>query len=254
MATDPEPRRPGGTDSWDTSTAASEETPLLRSDTSSSRTARDESPSTSERPPLSDNNDASLAAQPLGWKRTTCIVLSMWALIFLQASNMSGMSTTQSTIAADLDAYEQAMWFTGAYMISLSSVAPLAGRLAMIFSPATMIMLSSACFAVGALVTAVAPSFAAFILGRVILGMGSGGIMTLCMILIIQLTSKQQRGLWIGLANAVSSLLPSASRPGANNIQGFTIGVSAGAIVFGALLPVLGWVSITTAFGPMSVN
>jgi MFS family permease len=119
------------------------------------------------------------------------------------ASNMSGISTTQSTIAADLDAYESAMWFTSAYMISMSSVAPLAGRLAMIFSPATMILLSSACFSAGALVTALAPSFAVFILGRVMLGIGSGGIMTLCMILVIQLTSKKRRGLWIGLTNAV---------------------------------------------------
>jgi MFS family permease len=119
------------------------------------------------------------------------------------ASNMSGISTTQSTIAADLDAYESAMWFTSAYMISMSSVAPLAGRLAMIFSPATMVLLSSACFSAGALVTALAPSFAVFILGRVMLGIGSGGIMTLCMILVIQLTSKKRRGLWIGLTNAV---------------------------------------------------
>jgi MFS family permease len=127
----------------------------------------------------------------------------MWALIFLQASNMSGISTTQSTIAADLDAYESAMWFTSSYMIAMSSVAPLAGRLSMIFSPATMILLSSGCFAVGALITALAPSFAVFILGRVMLGIGSGGIMTLCMILVIHLTSKKRRGLWVGLTNAV---------------------------------------------------
>ena len=118
---------------------------------------------------------------------------------------MSGISTTQSTIAADLDAYESAMWFTSAYMISMSSVAPLAGRLAMIFSPATMVLLASGCFSVGALVTAVAPTFAVFILGRVMLGIGSGGVMTLCMILVIQLTSKKRRGLWIGLTNAVGA-------------------------------------------------
>ncbi|SPQ20956.1 a3cd8e07-eb26-4bbc-94d6-23fef38e34f5 [Thermothielavioides terrestris] len=231
MTTDPEPRRPAGTDSWDTSTAASEETPLLRSDTSSSQTARDVSPA-SQRPPGGDG----AAEQPLGWKRTACIVLSMWALIFLQASNMSGISTTQSNIAADLDAYESAMWFTSAYMISVSSVAPLAGRLSMIFSPATMILLASNCFALGAAVTAVAPTFAVFILGRVLLGIGSGGIMTLCMILVIQLTSNKRRGLWIGLTNA-----------------GFTIGVSSGAVVFGALLPVLGWRLLFAAQAPLAL-
>jgi MFS family permease len=138
---------------------------------------------------------------------------------------MSGISTTQSAIAADLDSYESAMWFTSSYMISMSSVAPLAGRLAMIFSPASMILFSSGFFALGALITALAPTFAVFIFGRVLTGVGGGGVMTLCMILVIQLTSKRRRGLWIGLTNA-----------------GFTIGVSAGAVVFGALFPVLGWV------------
>ncbi|KAL2196122.1 major facilitator superfamily domain-containing protein [Corynascus similis CBS 632.67] len=211
-----------------TSPTIAEDTPLLRSE-SSSVTARDAASATDRLP-------GSAPEQSLGWKRTTCIVFSMWALIFLQASNMSGISTTQSTIAADLDAYESAMWFTSAYMISMSSVAPLAGRLAMIFSSATMVLLSSSCFAVGALVTAVAPTFAVFILGRVMLGIGSGGIMTLCMILVIQLTSKKRRGLWIGLTNA-----------------GFTLGVSAGAVVFGALLPVIGWRLLFGAQAPLAV-
>lgn len=126
---------------------------------------------------------------------------------------MSGMSTTQSTIAADLDSYESAMWFTSSYMISLSSVAPLAGRLAMIFSSPTMILLSSSCFAVGAVITALAPNFTVFIVGRVMLGIGSGGIMTLCLILVIQLTSKKRRGLWIGLTNAVCPFLSALAEP-----------------------------------------
>ncbi|KAL2259397.1 hypothetical protein VTK26DRAFT_6933 [Humicola hyalothermophila] len=228
MMTDSTERRYGDNDSTATSATAAENTPLLRSETPSTIAARDVS-SASERQ-ASDN-----PGRQLGPGRVACIVLSMWALIFLQASNMSGISTTQSTIAADLDAYESAMWFTSAYMISMSSVAPLAGRLAMIFSAPTMVLLSAGCFSVGALVTALAPTFAVFILGRVVLGVGSGGIMTLCMILVIDLTSKQRRGLWIGLTNA-----------------GFTFGVSAGAVVFGALLPVLGWRLLLGLQAPLS--
>ncbi|KAL2157666.1 hypothetical protein VTH06DRAFT_5149 [Thermothelomyces fergusii] len=231
--------------------AAAEDTPLLRSE-DSSVTARDLSPASHGQPVPG-------RGQSLGWRRTTCIALSMGALIFLQASNMSGMSTTQSTIAADLDAYESAMWFTGSYMVSASSVAPLAGRLAMIFSSATMVLLCSTCFAVGAMVTALAPTFAVFIVGRVMLGIGSGGIMTLCLILVIQLTSKKRRGLWIGLVNAVSLVvlsLPAELFLPKLTIelfdQGFTIGLSTGAVVFGALLPVLGWRLLFGAQGPLA--
>jgi hypothetical protein len=36
--------------------------------------------------PASDRHPGPAPDQPLGWKRTTCIVLSMWALIFLQGT------------------------------------------------------------------------------------------------------------------------------------------------------------------------
>lgn len=123
--------------------------------------------------------------------------------MFLQASNMSGISTIQSTIAADLNAYESAMWFTSSFLISASSVSPLVGRLAMIFSPGVMLLVASFLFALGTLITSQARSFAVFVMGRIIVGIGAGGVMTLSMILVIQLTSKRRRGLWIGLVNAV---------------------------------------------------
>lgn len=34
------------------------------------------------------------------------------------ASNMSGITTTQSKIAEDLDAFAAASWFTSAYLVS----------------------------------------------------------------------------------------------------------------------------------------
>lgn len=36
---------------------------------------------------------------------------------FLIATNMSMMTTVQSYIAADLDAFAEATWFTSAYMV-----------------------------------------------------------------------------------------------------------------------------------------
>ncbi len=38
------------------------------------------------------------------------------------AANMSGITTTQSKIAEDLDAFASASWFTSAYLVSVSIV------------------------------------------------------------------------------------------------------------------------------------
>lgn len=110
--------------------------------------------------------------------------------------------------------------------IAVSSIAPLAGRFAQVFSARNCIFVSSVIFSIGLFVTAQAPSFAAFLVGRVISGIGAAGILTISIILVLELTGKKERGLFIGLVNA-----------------GYTIGVALGAVVAGALLPVTGWVS-----------
>ncbi|KAK0626301.1 major facilitator superfamily domain-containing protein [Immersiella caudata] len=209
-------------------TVTAETTPLLGSETASvdCLTARDSFPLGSKVP----------GEEPLSKMRVVTIVLSMWVLIFLQASNMSGISTIQGAIAAEFDAYESAMWLTSSYLITMSSVAPLVGRFAQQFSPGAMILFSSFFFSVGAIVTSRARSFAVFILGRVFVGIGGGGIMTLSLILVIQLTSKRRRGLMIGLTNA-----------------GFTIGLSTGAIAYGALMPLIGWRAVFWVQSPLGI-
>lgn len=93
-----------------------------------------------------------------------------------EASNMSGITMVQSAIAEELDAHELVMWLSSAYLITIASGAPLAGRLASIFSPGFMVVSAGSFFALGAVVTSQARSFAVFILGRVITGVGGSGI------------------------------------------------------------------------------
>lgn len=148
-------------------------------------------------------------------------------LIRVTASNMSGVTMAQSAIAEDLNEYENAMWFSTTYLIATSALSPLVGRLATIFSPRSLSLPIAFFFAAGGIVTAMAKSFSIFILGRVLTGMAGAGIMTLSVILVLELIGKKSRGLFVGLVNC-----------------GFTIGLSFGAVVYGALLSAVGWVRI----------
>ena len=58
-------------------------------------------------------------------------------------------------------------------------------------------------------------------------GIGSGGIISCTLIIILDLVSEQRRGLGVGLVNA-----------------GFTMGVSLGAVIYGGLIEITGWVCI----------
>lgn len=206
-------------------TTVSDATPLLQSDTSS-RTSRSSSAGDSYRPQngFAPRVDPVEPNVKVSRRRGIAIMVSVYILVFLQASNMSGMTMAQSTIAAELDAYESATWFTSAYLIALSSFGPLAGRLAAIFSPRLIIMATSIFFVLGGLVTSQAHSLSVFILGRVLTGTGGAGVFVTAMILVLELTGRRRRGLFVGLVNA-----------------GFTTGVSLGAVVFGSLIPITGW-------------
>ncbi|KAK2044994.1 major facilitator superfamily transporter [Colletotrichum somersetense] len=208
-----------------------ETTSLLNSETSS-RTPRKGSLGGSRRGRDSEfddngNDDCEDDAGPkqsLSATRAGVLMLSTWILIFLQASNTSGMTMTQSVVAEELEAYAGAMWFTSSYLITMASLAPLVGRLATIFSPRGLVLPLGCFFAAGGLVTSQASSFWVFIAGRVLTGTGGAGIMTLSIILVLELVDKKRRGVFVGLVNT-----------------GFTIGLSFGAVVYGALLPVIGW-------------
>lgn len=108
----------------------------------------------------------------------------------------------------------------------MSSFSPLAARMSQIFSPRNCILFASVLFSIGGAVTAFAPNLEVFLLGRAISGTGGAGIFTISFVLVLELAGSKRRGLLIGLLNT-----------------GFTIGVSMGAVVYGALAPVMGWVS-----------
>lgn len=57
------------------------------------------------------------------------------------------------------------------------------------------------------------------------MGAGAAGAMTLAVVFVLGLVGRRRRGLFIGLVNV-----------------GFTVGLSFGAVVFGAVEPVIGWV------------
>lgn len=94
-----------------------EQTPLLR-ENARGEEQDDQSEETligRERGLTSEDEDS--PNQNVGTLRGVLIALSLWGLIFLQAANMSGITTTQSKIAEDLDAFGATSWFTSSYLV-----------------------------------------------------------------------------------------------------------------------------------------
>ncbi|KAK3687068.1 hypothetical protein LTR37_019182 [Vermiconidia calcicola] len=171
--------------------------------------------------PTSTPDDGHTTAnQTISFARGTLCATALGFLIFLQATNISLLTTTQSEIASELDAFEKTTWFTSAYLIAMSALAPLNGKLASVFGPRICIFVSTIVLAVGCLVSSIANTFEVFIAGRSLTGVGASGIFTISIIIVLELTGSKGRGLAIGLLNS-----------------GYTVGVAVGATAAGAMLP-----------------
>ena len=187
----------------------SERSPLLAvSRTSSTLTEADDSPSISH----------------LSTARGILIIVSLFTLIFILTCNISLLTTIQSPIANELEAFESVSWFTSAYLIAITSIMPVAGRLCLVFTPRIYLFGSVLILSAGLLITSIAPKLWVFLVGRVISGIGTAAVTPVALILIRELTNDAKKGLFFGLVNT-----------------GYTTGVSLGAIVAGALEPVVGW-------------
>lgn len=176
------------------------------------------------------------ANQTMTFARGTLCTFALGCLVFLQATNISLLTTTQSAIASELDAFEKTSWFTSAYLIAMSALGPLNGKLSSVFSPRICIFASTIILACGVLLSSIANSFATFIAGRCVTGVGASGIFTISIIIVLELTGSKRRGIAIGLLNS-----------------GYTVGVAVGATAAGALLPALGWRALFYLQAPVSI-
>ncbi|KAI9371322.1 major facilitator superfamily domain-containing protein [Aspergillus egyptiacus] len=170
------------------------------------------------------SGDSVEATVPVSFRRGAAILLSMGTLTFIQAINMSMMTTAQSQIATDLNAFGDTTWFNSALMIAMSTITPLAGRLTQIFTPRVYVLFSCVVLAIGLFITAAAQKLSVFLAGRALTGIGAGGLMVTGIILTLDLVHKKRRGIFIGMVNF-----------------GMTIGVSLGAVLAGLIVPTLGW-------------
>jgi len=147
-----------------------------------------------ERTSPASEDDTAAAKPSITLSRAIICTIALGSIVFLQASNISMLTTTGSDIAEELDAFERATWFTSAYLIAMSALGPLNGKLAAIFGPRPCIFAATVILGSGCLVSSIAHSFEVFVIGRCITGIGASGIFTISIIVVLELTSPQRRG------------------------------------------------------------
>ncbi|MFI2213919.1 MDR family MFS transporter [Streptomyces sp. NPDC020141] len=123
--------------------------------------------------------------------------------MFLAALDQMVVSSALRTIADDLQGLTAQAWVTTAYLVAGTIATPLYGKLSDIYGRRPVYLWAIALFTAGSLLCGLAGSIHQLAAFRAVQGLGGGGLMSLAMTIIADITSPRERGRYQGYITAV---------------------------------------------------
>ncbi|EXJ87054.1 hypothetical protein A1O3_04011 [Capronia epimyces CBS 606.96] len=179
--------------------------------------------------PIETKGDADLAktesrADKFSKGRMLVILFSLSMALFLAALDVTIITTALPTIAGHFEASAAGFtWVGSSYLLANAASVPLWGKVSDIWGRKPMLILANVVFMAGSLIAALSNSIGLLIGGRVIQGIGGGGLVTLVNICIADLFSMRDRPKYYGFMGMVWAV---ASGVGPVIGGAFTQGVS----------------------------
>ncbi|KAL8752651.1 MAG: hypothetical protein Q9199_005591 [Rusavskia elegans] len=148
--------------------------------------------------PQDDNTP--IAEEPTTGKLLV-VMGSIWLGCFLAALDSTIIATLSAPISTSFHSLSLLSWLASAYLIANAALQPLSGRLTDILGRRAGLLFSNVFFAAGNLICGLAQDEWTMILGRVVAGMGGGGLTAISTFVGSDLVPLRKRGLWQGIGN-----------------------------------------------------
>ena len=148
-----------------------------------------------------DDEDEVPIAEEHSTAKLLLVMSSIWLGCFLAALDSTIIATLSAPISASFNSLSLLSWLASAYLIANAALQPLSGRLTDILSRRTGLIFSNVFFAAGNLICGLAQDEWVMILGRVIAGMGGGGLTAISTFVGSDLVPLRKRGVWQGFGN-----------------------------------------------------
>lgn len=144
---------------------------------------------------MSSDNKTDIAQAPGPVTRAQFVNLFIAVLLpmFLAAVDQTLLATATPSIAGSLGGLRDSSWIMVAYLLSAAVIVPLYGRLGDSHGKRNMILWALGIFTLGSIACSAAQTMPQLIAGRVIQGLGGGGLMMLSHALIGELVPPIQR-------------------------------------------------------------
>ncbi|EIN06465.1 iron permease [Punctularia strigosozonata HHB-11173 SS5] len=157
---------------------------------------------------ITSNHDASKPARR-GWP-FWIVFLALCLCLLLTGLDLASVGTALPVITRSLGGNASFAWVSSAYTLSATAVLPLSGRLSELFGRRDVLFVFIIFFTVGSVICARAQTMGTLIAGRTLQGVGNGGIQSLTSIVVADLMTLQERGMFnalLGIAFTTASLI-----------------------------------------------
>ena len=137
-------------------------------------------------------------------RRSILLVVSGLLLVMLLASlDQTIVSTALPTIVGDLGGLEHISWVVTSYLLAVTVVTPLYGKLGDLYGRKIVLQAALVIFLIGSALCGLAQGMTELIAFRAIQGLGGGGLMVSAQAAIGDVVPPRERGKWVGLFGAV---------------------------------------------------
>ncbi|KAI4266226.1 MAG: hypothetical protein LQ337_008861 [Flavoplaca oasis] len=144
--------------------------------------------------------------------------------IFLAAADQTIIVSSYGRIGSDLQELDETAWLATVYLCTTTASQPLYGKLGDIFGRKPCLLFAYCVFGLGALGCGLALDMNQLIIARAVTNISTRGMITIVSILLSDIVSLEERGIWQGYVNMV-----------------FAVGAGLGAPLGGVLTDAIGW-------------
>ena len=158
---------------------------------------------------MTRTTDEHNADEPMKTSAIILLFVGLMIAMFMFSLNQTVLATALPTIVGELDGVDQMLWVSTAFMLASTIMMPIYGKVGDLFGRKPLFMFAICCFLLGSVFALIAGSMSTLIFGRVLQGIGGGGMMILSQSIIASVVPARERGKYMGImgsAFAVSSV------------------------------------------------
>jgi EmrB/QacA subfamily drug resistance transporter len=135
-------------------------------------------------------------------RETMFVVLGVLLPVFMGSLDGTILASALPSIGREFGDVHNLPWLITAYLIANTTVTTLYGKISDIHGRRTTLIISISMYMLGSLVCALAPNMFVLILGRVLHGLGGGGLTSTGMVVLGDIAAPKDRGKYYGYFSA----------------------------------------------------